>query len=101
VPNSVKTEHTKWFEQTAFDPDRRRAAIADLTKRRNIVFCCALVVTGCAFAMFLSHNANPKSPIVESFAAFMLWIPVIRWNSDLRVLKLLEQFPGRDNKSSS
>jgi sorbitol-specific phosphotransferase system component IIBC len=95
------TKYNKWFEQTAADPTRRRAAIADFTKRRAILFCCALVITGSALAMFFTATRNPTSAVLESFAAFMSWITVISISSDLRVLQLLDQFLSRDEKATA
>jgi hypothetical protein len=97
----MKTEYAKWFEQVAADPIRRRAAISTLTKRRNIWFGCASVITLCALSMFFTSTHNRISPILESFAACMSWITFVLTNSNLRALKLLEQFSDRDNKSSS
>jgi len=97
----MNTKYTKWFEQTAADPARRRVAIADYTKRRAILFCCALIITGCAVAMAFTTTRHASSPVVESFAAFMSWIVVIRVSSDLRVLKLLDQFSSRDERPSA
>jgi hypothetical protein len=97
----MNTKYKAWFEQTAADPARRRVAIADFTKRRAILFCCALVITGCAVAMAFTATRQSSSPVVESFAAFMSWIVVIQVSSDLRVLRLLEQFSGRDETLSA
>jgi hypothetical protein len=96
----MNTKYKRWFEQTAADPARRRVAIADFTKRRAIFFCCALIVTGCAVVMAFTATHHPSAPMVESFAAFMSWIVVIRVNSDLRVLKLLDQISSRDDTAS-
>ena len=97
----MNTKFNRWFEQTAADPVLRRAAIADFTKRRAIIFCCALVITAGVLAMCFTTTHNPSSPILESFAAFMSWIVVIRIGSHLRVLKLLEQFSSRDEKPAA
>ena len=94
----MNTKYNKWFEETAAEPALRRAAIAALTKRRAIAFCCALVITGCAVAMFFGQTHNPNSPVVESLAAFLSWTVVIMVSSDLRALKLIERFYSRDEK---
>ncbi len=94
-------KYNKWFEQTAAEPPLRRVAIVDFTKRRAILFCCALVVTGCATAMFFNISHNPISPVLGSLTAFLSWIVVFRVSSDLRVLKLLERFDSRDEKPRS
>jgi len=97
----MNTKFNKWFEQTATDPTRRHAAIADFTKRRAILFCCALVITAGALAMYFAGTRNSSSLILECFAAFMSWIVVIRIGSHLRILKLLEQFSGRDERPAA
>ena len=97
----MNTKYNQWFEQAAADPSRRRVAIADYTKRRAILFCCASLITGCALAMFFTATRSSFSPVVESFAAFMSWFVVLRVSSTLRVLKLLEHFSSRDEKPSA
>jgi len=94
----MNTKYNEWLEQAAADPTRRRVAIADYTKLRAILFCCALLMTGCALAMFFTATRSPYSPVVESFAAMMIWFVVMRVSSTLRVLKLLEHFSSRDEK---
>jgi hypothetical protein len=97
----MNNKFNKWFEQTAADPARRRAAIADYTKYRVILFCCAVVITGCALDMFFTGTRHPSSVVVESFAACMSWIVVVRVSSTRRVLKLLDQFLSRDEKTTA
>jgi hypothetical protein len=95
------TKYNKWFEQTAADPARRRAAIADFTRRRAILFCSALVITGGALAMFIMETRRPSAAVLESFAAFSSWMAVMSVSSDLRVLKLLDRFSSRDEKAAA
>ena len=88
----MNTKYTKWFEETAADPVRRRAAITDFTKQRAMLFCCALGVTVCAFAMFFTSTHSPSSPVVLTFSAAMLWIIVVRIDSKRQVLTLIDKF---------
>ena len=101
VSQIMNTKYNKWFEETAADPIRRRAAITDLSKQRTILFCCALVMTGCAFTMFFTSTRSPNSPALLSFAAALLsWIGFIRVDSRRQVLTLLEKF-SQDEKPAA
>jgi hypothetical protein len=51
----MNAKFNKWFAETQSDPVRRRAAIADYTKRYWSLFCCATVITLCALFM-LRHG---------------------------------------------
>ena len=97
----MNTKYNRWFEQTAADPALRRVAIAGFTKRRAILFCCASLITVCALAMSFSVTRSSISPVMESFAAFMSWIVVIKVSSDLRVLKLVDHFSSREEKPAA
>jgi hypothetical protein len=88
----MSTKYTKWFEETAADPTRRRAAISDYSKRRTILICCALVITGCAAATYFPTPHSLKGTAALTFAAAMSWISCARVGSNLRTLKLLDRF---------
>jgi hypothetical protein len=88
------TKYTKWFEETAADPVRRRAAIGDYSRRRTILICCAFVATGCALATFYPTPQSPKGTAALTFAAAMMWILCSRVGSDLRTLKKLDRILG-------
>ena len=92
VTHIMSTKYSKWFEETAVDPTRRRAAISDYSKRRTILICCALVVTVCALVTFFPTPQSPKGTAALTFAAAMMWISCARVGSDLRTLKLLDRF---------
>jgi hypothetical protein len=96
----MDTKYNKWFEETAADPVRRRAAIADFSKQRTILFCCALVMTACAAAICFTSTHSPSAPALLSFAAAMSWIGVFRVNSKRQILTLLEKF-SRDEKPAA
>jgi len=93
----MNTKYSKWFEETAADPVRRRAAIADYSQQRTVMICCALVASAAAVAMFFTATHSPKSPALLTFSAAMLWIIVVRIDSKHQVLTLLEKF-SRDEK---
>ena len=88
----MNAKYNKWFEAIAADPVRRRAAIADFTRQRAILFCCALAMTACAVAMCFTPVRSPGSPALLSFAAAMSWVGVVRVDSRRQVLTLLEKF---------
>jgi hypothetical protein len=95
------TNYNQRFEQIATESALRRVAITDFTKRRAILFCCAVVITGCATFMFFIKPRSQYSLMMESLSAFLSWMVVVRISSDLRVLKLLERLHGRVEKSAS
>jgi Flp pilus assembly protein TadB len=96
----MNTKYKKWFEETAADPDRRRAAITDFTKRRAMLFCCALGVTVCAIAMFFAATRSPSSPAVLTVSAALLWIIVVRVDSQRQVLTLIDKY-AKDEKPAA
>jgi hypothetical protein len=96
----MSTKYTKWFEETAADPVRRRAAIVDLSKQRTLLFCCTLVITACAVAMFFTPTRSPSSPSLLSVSAALSWIGVVRVDARRQVLALLEKFSRDENPAA-
>jgi hypothetical protein len=94
------TKYNKWFEETAADPARRRAAIADFSKRRTILFCCALMSTICTLAMFFT-STNSLIQALMCLSAFLSWFVVLSLGSDLRALKLVDRFFSRREKPAA
>jgi hypothetical protein len=94
----MNTKYKKWFEQAAFDPAHRRAAIAGFTRQRTILFCCAVVMTACALFICLTPTRSPSSPIFLDFSAVMMWFIFFRVDSQRRVLTLLDQFDKDRNE---
>jgi hypothetical protein len=92
ITQIMSTKYTKWFEETAADPTRRRAAISTYSKRHILLICCALVMTGCALVTLFPTPQNPKATAALIFAAAMMWSSCARVGSDLRTLKLLDRF---------
>jgi len=88
----MSTKYTKWFEETAADPTRRRAAIADYSKRRTILICCAAVVTVSAVASYFPDlHSSPKGSAALTFGAALSWITCVLVGSDLRTLKMVDR----------
>ncbi len=92
------TKFDKWFAETAADPARRRAAIADYSKRRTILFWCAVASSLCALAVFAisifstSKHGDAGGVAGMGFSAAILWIIAMKFDSDLRMLKMYDQF---------
>jgi len=63
----LKSKYSKFFEETSVDAVCRRAAIAQFSKQRTILVCCALVSTAAALVTFLT----PGGPFRVFSAAMM------------------------------
>lgn len=80
------TKHDLRFEETAADPMRRAAAIADLSNRRTIMFWCACIVS---LATIASVFGSKSAGGVIGFSAAIQWMLVFKCESDLRLLRVL------------
>jgi hypothetical protein len=94
------------FERTAADPLRRRAAIGDLSLRRTILFWCALVTTACALvvgACALVGRLSGSSAVAAAlyFAAAVHWSSVFKFESELRLLRVIERLHVSRNEEPS
>jgi len=96
----MNSKYSKWFEETAADPVRRRAAIADFSKQRIILICCALVVTAATVATFFSATRSPNSPALLTISSALMWFGVVRIDARRQVLTLLEKF-SRDERPAA
>ena len=94
----MNTKYKAWFEETAADPVRRRAAIADFTKQRALLICCALVASAAAAFMFFTSTRSPNSPALLTFSAAMIWIGVVRVDARRQALTLIDKLFSRDEK---
>jgi len=84
------------FDETAADPGRRRAKIADLSWRRTLIGCCALVVNLAALVGVWSGGRGVAGGVL---AAALMWGIFIRHESDLRLLRIVERLQkGGDEK---
>jgi len=97
----MNTKFNEWFEQAAADSIYRRVAIADLTKQRTIMFCCAIVITICALAICLTPTRSPNSPILLCFSAILTWFGFFRVDSNRRVLKLIDQLYKKSDEKTT
>ena len=82
------------FEEMAADPARRRAAIADLSMRRTVIFWCAAVISVCAVA---SSWSGKSSDLI--FSAAVSVSILFKFESDLRLLRTIDRLQkGSDEK---
>jgi hypothetical protein len=92
-------QHDDDYDEMAADPIRRRAQIASLTKRRPFMFCGVMVVLVCAVVEVWNGE---KSAIHEVFAAAIFWGILIKQESDLRLLRVIDWLQkGKDEKPSA
>jgi threonine/homoserine/homoserine lactone efflux protein len=91
------TKFDKRFEQTAAEPARRRAAIADLSKLRTIFFWLAIAMSVIAIAS--TWNGQASGLIL---VAAIIWSIFFKFESDLRLLRVIERLQkDRDEKPTA
>ncbi|HZF02009.1 MAG TPA: hypothetical protein VE344_08955 [Methylomirabilota bacterium] len=86
------------FIAMAVDETRRPDLIKNTSRRRTIIFWCAVVITVCALGMMIAaindknHNSARGGVVGVEFAvAAMTWMQVFKCESDLRLLKLIDK----------
>ena len=82
------------FDQTAADPVARRAAIADLTSRRTLLFWASVIASiGVIVTSFRAGSA------AGAFTAAIMWSLLFKFESDLRLLRVIDRLQrDRDEK---
>jgi hypothetical protein len=83
-------ESDERFAQLAADPERRRSAIRDLSRRRTVIFWCAIVASlGFLPIPFLSgsHVMGAGS----AFAAALMWAVLLKHDSDVMLLYVIDR----------
>jgi hypothetical protein len=73
-------------EMVPADPARRRAALADCTRQRNVLFVAAVVATVSALITRSKSPHNLHALALISLGAVLLWIIVFRLESQRRAL---------------
>jgi uncharacterized membrane protein len=87
------------FDEMIADPIRRRAKIADLSKRRILIFWCAVVISVCAIVEMWSGGT---AAIGGVFAAAVSWSIGMKMESDLRLLRVIERLQkDKDEKTTA
>lgn len=87
----MNAKYNKWFEETSVDPVRRRLAIAQFSRQRTVLVCCALVSSAAALVTLLT----PAGPLLV-FSAAMMWFGVARINSRRHALYLIDKKSGQN-----
>jgi hypothetical protein len=85
------TKQDKEFDEMVTDPARRRAGIVGFTLRRNTICWCAVGMTLLALVFFVS-NRVPRGAAAIGFAAAVQWMLLFKFESDLRLLRVVERF---------
>ena len=91
------TKHDEEFAEIAADPARRRAAIADFSKRRTLIFWCASFVSLLAFVSIL---VSKSAGVGLVFFAATQWVLVFKVDSDLTLLRVIDRL-HRDEKTGA
>jgi len=79
------------FAEIAADPVRRRAAIADLAGRcKTMLFCAG----GASGALIMATIANPQGTGVLAGCVAGLWAIAFKFDSDLRLLRVVDRLHG-------
>jgi hypothetical protein len=76
------------FDEIAADPIRRRAKIADLSKRRIIFFWSAIIMS---IAVITEIWGGKAGAIGGVFAGAIIWSIGMKIESDLRLLRTIDR----------
>ncbi len=89
------------FIQKAADDSRRPELIKETSRKRKVLTWCAVLWSVCAFIQMilgmisgiygLSHNFSASAAGWNFFMAAMIWMLVLKCETDLRLLKLVEK----------
>ena len=82
------TKQDEQFDDMVADQTRRREGIHGLSWRRTLFLWCAIVMTLLALVFFIS-NRSPGAAI--GFAAALQWMLFFKFESDLRLLRVIEK----------
>ncbi len=89
------TKHDEKFAETAANTSRRAAAITDLSNRRAKLFWGACVGS---LATIASTFARSEPDGALAFLAAILWMLVFKFESDLRLLRVIDRLQRRDKE---
>ena len=95
------TKQDEEFDQMAADPVRRREGIAGLSWRRNVMFWCAVVMTLYALATFFVLVQTARIGAAIGFAAAVHWMLLFKFESDLRLLRVVDRLHVAQNGKTS
>ncbi|MDD2764822.1 MAG: hypothetical protein PHE83_12705 [Opitutaceae bacterium] len=93
------TKTDERFAAFAADASRRPGMISSRQKVRTILFWCALSTTGSALVAMLSSHHGESALTV---GALIQWVLVLKFDSDVRLLAVLDKMPGasRDGRTA-
>ena len=86
------------FAEIAADPVRRRAAIADLAGRCKTSSICAGVASA---GLIVATIANPQGTGVLAGCVAGLWAIAFKFDTDLRLLRVVDRLHGDSGLSAS
>jgi hypothetical protein len=91
------------FIQAAVDDSRRPELIASMARRRTMVFWAAVISSVCALAiMFIEitgkAHISGMSGAVFFYVSAMNWMQVMKCDSDLRLLKMVDKLVAKLKK---
>ena len=86
------------FTSAATDTIRRRASIADLTRLRKLLFWCSLAMT---VLMVASSFGNKPMSAGLGFATAVQWMLVFKFESEIRLLKVIAHLQASGNLPKS
>ena len=95
----MKNKFIQCLEQSAADPARRRAALAEFTRQSYVLFCSALGVTVCSFLLRYRTPHQPHRATLVGLAAMALWLLVFQANSRRRALVQLDRATRKKERS--
>jgi len=90
------SKNDQQFVDMAVDGTRRRAAIADLSRRRTLMFWCACV--GAVLSPVAIFCGGPTGAVL-GIGALTQWMIVFRFESDLRLLSVIERLQDGERQS--
>ena len=88
------TKHDQEFAETAADTTRRAAAITDLSNRRAKLFWGACL--GSLATIASTFGSEPDGAL--ALLAATLWILVFKFESDLRLLRVIDRLQRGDKE---
>jgi hypothetical protein len=87
------------FDEMAADAARRREGIVSLTSRRDVLCWCAVIMTLVALPFFFT-NRSPAGAAAIGFAAAVQWMLLFKFESDLRLLRVVERLHRVGNEQT-
>jgi hypothetical protein len=87
-------QYDEWFVQTAVDDSLRPELIKLLSRKRTTTFWLAIGISLSALGLMFLEAVTTKNPVViavQFFVTAMSWMLVLKFENDLRLLRLVEK----------